>query len=266
MSLPGLGMESRVNRSRVQSRSSGTRASLPQGWDIARAAVVVCDMWDTTHCITAGHRVGELALRMNEVLHSLRSRGSLIVHAPGDCMDFYAGTPARWRAINAPFAPVPYRIDWHSWEPDELAVMPATFTNPGLCSCDSPAPCCDTPSHGIQQTPVIEVTADDVVTDDGQEFYNVLEERSITDVLLMGVHLNICVLSRPYGIRQLAYWGKRPVLCRDLTDSFHRDPRGHYWGTEQVVAHVERRWCPTVTSDQLVGGEPFRFADDGAVR
>lgn len=78
----------------------------------------------------------------------------------------------------------------------------------------------------------------------------------------MGVHTNICVLGRPYGIRQLVYWGKRPVLCRDLTDSFHRDPRGHCWGTEAVVAHIERRWCPTVTSDQLVGGAPFRFQSD----
>jgi hypothetical protein len=109
---------------------------------------------------------------------------------------------------------------------------------------------------------LIDIASDDVVTDDGQEFFNVLEERGITDVLVMGVATNVCVLSRPYGIRQLVYWGKRPVLCRDLTDAFHRDPRGYRWGTEQVVAHVERCWCPTVTSDQLVGGEPFRFAAD----
>lgn len=138
-----------------------------------------------------------------------------------------------------------------------------TLTDPGLCSCASPEPCNDVPSHGSRQTAAIDVAAEDVVTDDGQEFYNVLEERGIADVLVMGVHLNVCVLSRPYGIRQLAYWGKRPVLCRDLTDAFHRDPRGHAWGTDAVVAHIERRWCPTVTSDALVGGAPFRFAPGG---
>jgi len=77
----------------------------------------------------------------------------------------------------------------------------------------------------------------------------------------MGVHTNICVLSRPFGIRQLVYLERRPLLCRDLTDSFHRDPRGHGRGTEMVVEHIERYWCPSVTSDQLVGGEPFQFAD-----
>jgi hypothetical protein len=25
-----------------------------------------------------------------------------------------------------------------------------------------------------------------------------------------------------------------------------------------MIAHVERYWCPTVTSDQLVGGAPFQ--------
>ena len=37
------------------------RMALSQGWDIARAAVVVCDMWDTTHCVTAARRVDEMA-------------------------------------------------------------------------------------------------------------------------------------------------------------------------------------------------------------
>jgi hypothetical protein len=26
-----------------------------------------------------------------------------------------------------------------------------------------------------------------------------------------------------------------------------------------MIMHVERHWCPTVTSDQLVGGATFEF-------
>lgn len=231
------------------------------GWDAARAAVVVCDMWDTHHCVTAARRAAEMASRMNAVLGSLRAQGALIVHAPDGCMGSYAGTPARLRAVHAPFVPVPHPIDWHTWEPDEGTALPATLTDPGWCACASAEPCGDAASPWTRQTALIDIAPDDVVTDDGQEFFNVLAERGIADVLVMGVHTNVCVLSRPYGIRQLVYWGKRPVLCRDLTDAFHQDPRGHAWGTAQVVAHIERRWCPTVTSDQLVGGAPFQFAD-----
>src|SRR5690606_11099435 len=110
-----------------------------------------------------------------------------------------------------------------------------------------------------RQIDSIEVAPGDAVTDDGEELLALLEQGGIEDVLVTGVHLNRCVLGRPYGIRQLVYWEKKPVLCRDLTDTFHRDPRGHVWGNEHMIAHVERYWCPTLTSDQLVGGVPFRF-------
>jgi hypothetical protein len=83
------------------------RAPLPHGWTVDRSAVVVCDMWDAHHCVTAARRVAEMAPRMNEVLGGLRARGALVVHAPGGCMDFYAGTPARLRALQAPRAGVP---------------------------------------------------------------------------------------------------------------------------------------------------------------
>ena len=103
---------------------------------------------------------------------------------------------------------------------------------------------------------MIGIERGDAVTDDGQEVFNLLEQAGIADVIVMGVHTNVCVLGRPYGIRQLVRLGKRPVLCADLTDSFHRDPHGHAWGTAQIVAHIERRWCPVATSDMLVGAMP----------
>jgi nicotinamidase-related amidase len=213
-------------------------------------------MWDAHHCVSAGRRVVEMAPRMNAVVGSLRARGALIIHAPGDCAAFYAGTPARIRAERAPFVTAQAPFDWNGWQPDEFAALPTTLTDPGPCSCDAVVPCGDgkPPWPWTRQIATIDVLPEDAVSDDGQEVFNLLEQRGIADVVVMGVHTNICVLSRPYGIRQLVYVGKKPVLCRDLTDSFHRDPRGHGWGTEQVIAHLERRWCPTVKSDELTGG------------
>jgi nicotinamidase-related amidase len=231
-------------------------------WDAAKVAVVVCDMWDAHHCVTAERRGAELAPRLDVVVGGLRAQGALIVHAPGGCMDYYRDTPARRHAMQAPHADAPCAIHWNDWQPDEVAVVPRTLSDPGSCSCESAEPCGDAAAAWTRQTPAIGIEPQDVVTDDGQELFNVLVQRGIGDVVVMGVHTNICVLGRPYGVRQLVSFGMRPVLCRDLTDSFHRDPRGHFWGTAQVVAHIERRWCPSVTSDQLVGGAPFRFRGD----
>ena len=233
-------------------------------WDPARTAVIICDMWDAHHCVSAARRVAEMAPRMNSVVAALRDEGTLLIHAPGGCMDFYAATPARVRATQAPKSDASVSVDWNDWDNERDARLPTTLTDPGPCSCESTAPCgsAEPPYPWTRQTPLIEINSDDAVSDDGQEVLNLLEQRQIEDVIVMGVHTNICVLGRSNGIRQLVYSGKRPVLCRDLTDSFHRDPRGHFWGTEQIIAHIERRWCPTVTSDQLVGGMPFRFSEE----
>jgi nicotinamidase-related amidase len=218
-------------------------------------------MWDAHHCVSAARRVTEMAPHLNGVVARLREQGALIVHAPGGCVAFYRGTPARARAQEAPRWPAPVGIDWNERNPEREPRLPPALADPGPCSCDSAAPCCTAgpPYPWARQIATIDVAPEDAVSDDGQEVFNLLEQRGIADVVVMGVHTNICVLGRPYGIRQLVYFGKRPRLCRDLTDSFHRDPRGHVWGTERVVAHIERYWCPTVTSDQLVGGAPFTF-------
>jgi nicotinamidase-related amidase len=248
-------------RAAVGDRSEEPATERRLDWDPARAAVVICDMWDAHHCVSAADRVAEMAPRMNEVVAGLRAQGALIIHAPGGCADFYRATPARLRAIRAPRAKLPGPVDWNGWDPARESELPLALTDPGRCSCDSADPCARAgpPYPWTRQISTIDIAPEDAITDDGAEVFNLLEERDIADVVVMGVHTNICVLGRPYGIRQLVYWAKKPVLCRDLTDSFHRDPRGHSWGTQEIVAHIERHWCPTVRSDQLVGGAPFRF-------
>ena len=239
---------------RARSSSGEPLTVLQKDWDNARIAVVICAMWDTTQCVSAARRVAEMAPRVNEVVARLRHDGALIVHAPAGCMDFYAGSPARERARQAPPVSSPVPVDWHDWDESRESPLPAALADDTPCSCEPGESCTKggPPYPWTHQIDSIEISSIDAITDDGAELLALLEQRDIEDVVVMGVHLNRCVLGRPYGIRQLVYWGKRPVLCRDLTDSYHRDPRGHLWGNERMVAHVEQHWCPTITSDQLV--------------
>ena len=71
-------------------------------WDPARTAAVICDMWDAHWCAGASKRVAEMAPRLNETIAELRRRGVLIIHAPSDTLDFYAGHPGRKLAQDAP--------------------------------------------------------------------------------------------------------------------------------------------------------------------
>jgi nicotinamidase-related amidase len=228
-------------------------------WDSSRIAVVICDMWDTTQCVSAARRVAEMAPRVNDVAARLRRNSALIVHAPAGCMDFYEGAAARERARQAPRVHSPVAIDWNDWDASRESPLPSALAEDTPCSCESAEPCTEggPPYPWTHQIESIEIAPTDAITDDGGELLALLEQREIEDVVVMGVHMNRCVLGRPYGIRQLVYWGKKPVLCRDLTDSYHRDPRGHSWGNDLMIAHVERYWCPSVRSEQLLGDMPF---------
>ena len=98
---------------------------------------------------------------------------------------------------------------------------------------------------------------EDAISDSGVEIWNLLEDRGINNVMLVGVHTNMCVLGRPFGLRQMAKNGKNVVLVRDLTDTMYNPKMppmvSHFEGTRLIVEHIEKYVCPTITSDQIIG-------------
>lgn len=120
---------------------------------------------------------------------------------------------------------------------------------------------CDTPGDKehkawTRETPLLKIEPGDVISDNGAEIYNVLREHGIDTVLMMGVHANMCILNRSFGIRQLTKWGIHCILVRDLTDAMYnpasRPYVSHAAGTELVIEHIEKYWAPTVLSDELL--------------
>ena len=92
-----------------------------------------------------------------------------------------------------------------------------------------------------------------------------MKQRGIENVIVMGVHTNMCVLGRPFSLRQMVYQGQNVVLMRDMTDTMYNSRMKpyvpHTQGTDLVVDHIERYWCPTVTSSVFTGKEEFVFAE-----
>ncbi len=75
------------------------------------------------------------------------------------------------------------------------------------------------------QIDVLTIADQDYISDNGEEIWSILEDRGIKNVVLMGVHLNMCVLGRPFGLRQMAKNGKNVALMRDLTDTMYNPQR-----------------------------------------
>lgn len=263
----------------LQSRSPSGKATLvKEQWLPSRSAIIVCDMWDLHHCKNAVTREGEMAPRFNEVLEKARSEGVLIIHAPSSCMKPYESTPARERAKSAPAAArLPDKIgEWCKQIPaEETSVYPLDQSDGG--EDDDPAEhvawAKELESKGLnpkapwtKQIDSLRIDqTKDAISDSGVEIWNLLESRGIDNVILMGVHLNMCVSGRPFGLRQMAKNGKHVVLMRDMTDTMYNPARwpfvSHTRGTELFIQYVERLICPTITSDQFIGGAPFAFSD-----
>ena len=250
-----------------------------QEWKPEETAIVVCDVWDLHHCLNAVRRLEQFAPRLNAVLSEARSRGVTIIHSPSDCMPAYEGHAARQRAVEAPKAAwIPHEVgSWCSVIPtEERAAYPIDQSDGG--EDDDPEEhtkwAAQLKALGRNpgtpwktQSSLITIDAErDYISDRGDEVWNVLEARGIKNVILTGVHLNMCVLGRPFGLRQMSRNGKNVVLMRDMTDVMY-SPKSwpyvsHLTATDLVVSHVERFVCPTISSDQIIGGVPFRFAED----
>lgn len=239
-------------------------------WDPRQTAIIICDMWDDHWCQGAAARVGELAGPMNALVATAREQGVTIIHAPSSVVDFYQDAPQRRRVVAAPFAktPVPLSQDvrwgttWCWPDPKIEPDLPIDDSDMG-CDC---RPTCKLNDPWKRQIAAIEIAEEDYITDHGQETYNVLTDRKIENVILVGVHLNMCVLGRPFGIRQMVNVGKQVVLMRDMTDSMYNSRKrpfvDHFEGTDLVVQHVEQFWCPSIESSDIIKQPPFRFAED----
>jgi len=234
----------------------------PIQWDAARTAIVVCDMWDKHWCPSATERVAEMAPRMNEVLKAARAKGVFIIHCPSSTLDFYKDHPARKRALAAPQVETKVPLQgWCSLDPAKESPLPIDDSDEG---CDSCATC---QPQGVwkRQIATLEIHDEDAITDSAEAYY-LMRERGITNVIVMGVHANMCVLGRPFSIRQMRNQGQNVLLMRDLTDAMYNSYAApyvnHFRGTELIIEHIEKYWCPSITSAEFLGGEPFRFRAD----
>ena len=234
----------------------------PTEWAPEKTAVVICDMWDKHWCPNSTERVAEMAPRMNEVVKAARSRGVFIIHCPSDTMDFYKDAPQRKLAQAAPQVETKRPLErWCRIDAAHEAPLPIDDTDGG-CDCDQPV---KNYRAWSRQIATIEIHEGDAITD-SDEAFRLMKSRGIENVIVMGVHTNMCVLGRPFSIRQMVYQGMNVALMRDMTDTMYNPAMkpfvSHFTGNDLVVEHIEKYWCPTITSADLLGGKPFTFAGD----
>ena len=211
-----------------------------------QTAIIICDTWDKHWSRGASERVDAMAPCMNEVVEAARAAGVTIIHAPSDTIDFYRESPARARVLAAPAVQMPAPTE------RDAPPLPIDDSDGGSDTGEKPWYKAWTRQH-----PAIEIDEQsDAISADGQEIWNVMKQRSIGHVLIVGVHTNMCILNRSFAVKAMVQRGVDIMLVRDLTDAMYNPAMpphvSHDEGTRLVIDYIEKHWCPTIVSDDLL--------------
>ena len=234
-----------------------------QHWNPKETAIIVCDMWDRHWCQGATQRVAEMAPRMNEVITIARKKGMTIVHSPSDTVNrWYQDHPARKRAGESRAPDIEKRLGSGPLATEPQDKWPIDQADGG-CDC---TPTCRQHHPWKRQIETLTVLEEDLVSDSGIEIGSYFEEKGIKNVILMGVHTNMCVIGRSFGLRNMARLGRNVVLMRDLTDTMYNSKKApfvsHFTGNSLMQEYIETYVCPSMVSSDLTGKKQFRFQED----
>jgi nicotinamidase-related amidase/type 1 glutamine amidotransferase len=234
-------------------------------WKPSATAIIVCDMWDRHWCDDATERVAEMAPELNKVINIARAKGVTIVFAPSECIAHYKDYKGR-KAIanrhNKKIAAIAKESNFGGKLPtEEGAVWPIDQSDGG----------CET--KGLterivwsKQIDALEITDTDLISDDGAEIGAYFKAAGITNVILTGVHTNMCVIGRSFGLRAMKRMGMNVVLMRDMTDLMYNSNMppyvNHFSGLDLMIEYIETYVCPTMTSTDFTAGKQFVFKAD----
>ncbi len=209
------------------------------------ACLLLCDVWDCHWCRGAVERLAVLVPQYNALVNVARQRGMRVIHSPSETMGFYADHPARLRMVNLPAISLP-----------EQRLLP----DPPLPIQDEDGGC-DTGERDwskawTRQHPGVEIDPQwDGISEDIHEIYSFLQQNAIELVIFAGIHTNMCVLNRPFGLKNLARLGIPAAFVRDLTDAMYNPALppyvAHDEGTRLVIEYIEKFWCATIISSDL---------------
>ena len=236
-------------------------------WNPKETAIIICDMWDKHWCNDATARVAEMAPRLDEVLSLARAKGVKIVHAPSSCMGFYKDYPGRKEAqkYNDPKVIKKAGLVDGGW-PDKLpseknAKWPVDQSDEG---CENKE--CKPAGVWTRQIASLTIKDEDLITDSGTEAAGYFFKKGIKNVILTGVHTNMCVIGRPFGLRAMKALGLNVVLMRDMTDLMYNHEMwpyvDHFSGLDLMVEYIETYVCPSIVSSDLTGKKQFKFQGD----
>jgi hypothetical protein len=225
----------------LQSRdpTTGQVILTPERVDPKHVGVIGVDVWNFHWCKTATMRVDAIVPRLNKALDGARALGMTVMLCPSDVVDNYVGYPQREAVFALPKYPVPKVVE----------VNCPPVPDAGGCACGAERCAVNYGWDGMH--PGLRIADTDLMPDTQAEVYAVCRKFGLTHLIYVGFHTQVCLLSKPMGLKAMKSAGFRCVLARDMTDAHPGyDPARDFTpdlNTAQVVEHFEKHLAPTIS-------------------
>ena len=216
--------------------------------DPSEMAIILVDVWDNHWSKGAVIRCAGLVPKIDKVIRKAREAGVFIIHGPSDVIGFYKDSSARKRALDIEIITPDFKAGIHDYP------MPVDDSDGGSDTNDDHV--CNTPLWTRQDKGIFIDDSKDIISDEGDIVYSHCKKRGIKCIIYMGVHTNMCILHRSFAIKAMLSRGMECVLVRDLTDAMYNPAKppyvSHAEGTRLVIEFIEKFYCPTISSGQLL--------------
>ncbi len=275
---------------RLTKKNEWIIATETQNINPQKAAIIICDLWNKHWCKAAAECTYTLAKSTNNILEKIRPFGFKIIHAASDSTNYYRNWPQRkaFLTILKDNKSSKYQLPIMATgtcacgccvgEAIRSACDCYTTSETASCSCgcccteetawcalhhpacsllpkDPSCPCAIEKTKHLGENKLVKIKTGDFISENGDEIYNFIKKLEIEYVFILGIHLNLCVWGRSFGIKPMLNRGIKMVLVRDLTAIFPNPDLLDYLTSEQqtevFVAWLEKYWCPTIESIDL---------------
>jgi len=179
-------------------------------WQPASTALIIVDVWDSFFYKETNARIAQMATALNNTVHSLRTRGVTIIHAPFNQDRFYKHTAIKKRTDDLiRTARKPLFVTWKQYHPLE-EVVPYSFP-PNI-----------TENGPSRQSKLLHIdhARDFLITEPKTAFWTtkaILDYLSIDRLLYAGILDNKCLLDRHNGMLEMAAAGYEVALLQNFS-------------------------------------------------
>ena len=207
-------------------------------------AILVIGMWSSHQCLVTDKKLQELSPKVDLFLKKARTNNMKVIFGSSSLTKLPKYKSLRDNMKNIPFANL---VD----KGLNFPPIPFNDSDDGINERNP-----DFKRGDVDMNPLIEISNTDSMTDNSKELLNYLYHHKIKLCLIVGVHTNMCVLDRPYGMKNIARYGFPMAIVRDLADPMIKPDgiiiKDRDVALEKIIHYVEQYFAPSIDSRDIM--------------